>query len=107
MGLRSSINGLGIVPRLCLLVVGMFGFAFALVPLYDLLCEVTGLGGRTGGAYEYDPATLQVDASREVKINFITNTNAGMPWEFRPEKGGVQVNPGSLHTVNFIVRYPS
>ena len=42
--------------KLMLLVVGMFGFGFALVPLYGVLCELTGLGGRTGGLYVYDPA---------------------------------------------------
>ena len=39
------------------LVVGMFGFGFALIPVYDVLCKVTGLGGRTGGLYVYDPAS--------------------------------------------------
>ena len=65
------------VRKLCLLVVGMFGFGFALVPLYDLLCEVTGLGGRTGGPYTYDPAVVEVDRSRLVKVNLLTNTNDG------------------------------
>ena len=108
MSLKSQLDGMGTVTKLCLLVGGMFGFPFlVLVPLYNLLCEVTGLSGRTGGAYEYDPATAQIDVSREIKVNFITNTNAGMPWEFRPEKGGVRVNPGELQTVNFIVRNPT
>lgn len=85
----------------------MFGFAFALVPIYNLLCEVTGLGGRTGGPYTYEAASIPVDESREIKINFITNTNGGMAWEFRPEQGGVRVHPGELTTVNFIVRNPT
>ncbi|TDJ39301.1 MAG: cytochrome c oxidase assembly protein [Gammaproteobacteria bacterium] len=90
--------------QLALIVVGMFGFGFALVPLYDLLCEVTGLGGRTGGAYAYDPATVQPDKSRLIQVNFTTNTNAGMPWEFWAEKGGVRVHPGELRQMNFFVR---
>src|SRR5690606_38504051 len=53
--------------KLCLVVVGMFGFGFALVPLYDVLCDLTGLGGRTGDQYTYDPATMQRDASRLIK----------------------------------------
>jgi cytochrome c oxidase assembly protein subunit 11 len=90
--------------RLCLLVVGMFGFGFALVPLYDLLCEVTGLGGRTGGAYAFDPASARVDENRVVKVNFITNTNGGMPWEFWAEKGGTRVHPGKLEEAKFYVK---
>lgn len=90
--------------QLALIVVGMFGFGFALVPLYDLLCEVTGLGGRTGGAYTYDSANIQPDKSRLIQVNFTTNTNAGMPWEFWAEKGGVRVHPGELKQMNFFVR---
>ncbi|MEM7218329.1 MAG: cytochrome c oxidase assembly protein [Pseudomonadota bacterium] len=95
------------VLRLAGIVVGMFAFGFALVPLYDLLCEVTGLNGKTGGPYEYDAAALQPDRSRLIKVNFITNTNEGMPWEFRSEKGGVRVHPGELKSVNFVVRNPT
>lgn len=82
----------------------MFGFGFALVPLYDLLCEVTGLGGRTGGPYTYDPATVEVDRNRLVKVNLLTNTNDGMPWEFWSEVGGMRVHPGEAKDVKFYVR---
>ena len=88
-------------------VVGMFAFAFALVPLYDLLCDITGLGGKTGDKYEYDAAALAPDTSRLIRVNFITNNNDGMPWEFNSEKGGVRVNPGELKAVNFVVRNPT
>jgi cytochrome c oxidase assembly protein subunit 11 len=96
-----------IVVKLVALVVGMFAFAFALVPLYDLLCDVTGLGGRTGGAYTYEPASVTVDASRTVKVNFITNTNEGMVWKFWSETPAVRVHPGDLTEVKFYVRNPT
>ena len=80
------------VKQTCLIVLGMCGFAFALVPLYDLFCEITGLNGKTGGPYTYDPATTTPDKSRLVKVNFITNVHEGMTWEFRPEKGGMRVH---------------
>ncbi len=97
-------RGIATVGKLVLLTVGMFGFAFALVPLYDLLCDITGLGGRTGDQYDYVPAQMAVDESRLIKVNFITNTNAGMPWRFESEKGGMRVHPGQPHTVNFYVK---
>lgn len=90
--------------KLSLIVVGMFGFGFALVPLYDLLCEVTGLGGKTGGPYVYDPATAEIDTTRLIKVNFITNTNDGMPWQFWADKGGVRVHPGELKEAKFYVK---
>lgn len=95
------------VGKLLLLVVGMFGFGFALVPLYDLLCEVTGLGGRTGGVYTYDPASTKPDRSRLVKVSFVTNANAGMPWEFWTETPVVRVHPGELTEVKFYARNPT
>lgn len=95
------------VTRLGLIALGMFCFGWALIPLYDLLCDITGLNGKTGGQYTYDAAMVQPDKSRLLKINFLTNTNAGMVWEFRSEKGGVRVHPGELKTVNFIVRNPT
>ena len=92
-----------VVLKLCALTVGMFGFAFALVPLYDLFCEITGLNGKTGGAYTEDVSAIATDKSRLVKVNFVTNTNEGMPWKFWSEKGGVRVHPGELKVVNFYV----
>ena len=90
--------------RLSLIVVGMFGFGFALVPLYDLFCEITGLGGRTGGPYVYDAAEASVDKSRLIKVNFVTNTNDGMPWAFWSDKGGMRVHPGDLKEATFYVK---
>jgi cytochrome c oxidase assembly protein subunit 11 len=95
------------VAKLVFLVVGMFGFGFALVPLYDLLCAVTGLGGRTGGAYAYDPATTPADTSRLVKVSFVTNANDGMPWQFWTETPVVRVHPGELTEVMFYARNPT
>jgi cytochrome c oxidase assembly protein subunit 11 len=92
------------VLKLGMLVFGMSCFAWLLVPLYSLLCEITGLNGKTGGAYTYERAKEKVDVSRTVRVNFITNTNGNMPWEFWSELGGVQVHPGQLQTVNFYVK---
>ena len=85
----------------------MFGFGFALVPLYSVLCKVTGLGGRTGDLYVYDPATVKVDDARVVNVNFLTNTNDGMTWEFRAEQDGLRVHPGEVYEAKFFVRNTS
>ena len=92
------------VAKLAAIGVGMFAFGWALIPMYDLLCEVTGLGGRTGDQYTYDAATVRPDRSRLVQVSFVTNTNAGMPWEFWAETGGVRVHPGEQNEVKFYVR---
>lgn len=95
------------VWRLVAATVGMFAFAFALVPLYDVICQVTGLNGKTGGQYTYTAAEAAVDESREVQVRFMTGTNAGMVWEFRSMKGGMKVHPGAVNEAMFYARNPS
>lgn len=97
----------GTVLRLILGGVGMFGFAFALVPLYDVICEVTGLNGKTGGRYEAAPAALKPDLSRDVQVRFVTNTNAAMPWHFGAKQGGMAVNPGGVNVAMFYAENPT
>ena len=88
---------------LIVLAVGMFGFAFALVPLYEVFCELTGLNGKTAGPTTY---TEQVSPSsnRNVTIQFLAHVGNGMPWEFRPMESQLSVSPGEMHTTNFYVR---
>lgn len=81
-------------------VVGMFAFGFALVPLYDVFCEITGINGKTGGRYEAG-ATQQVDESRTVRVQFLASNGPGMTWEFRPVVRSVDVHPGEAVTVNY------
>ena len=99
---QSNINKT--VGKLCLMVLGMVGFVIALVPLYDLFCEITGLNGKTGGPYTFDEAKAAPYTSRLIRVNFLTNTNEGMVWKFWPEKGAVRVNPGAANTVSFFVK---
>ena len=93
--------------KLVALVVGMFGFGFVLVPIYDVLCKVTGLGGRTGGLYVYDATKVEPDESRLVKVTFLTNTNDGMTWEFRADQNAMRVHPGEVNEAKFYVRNTS
>ena len=81
------------VLRLLMVVVGMFGFGFALVPLYDVICDVTGLNGKTGDQYT-EASSQTANPDRLVTIQFLTNNNADMPWEFRPEVRSIKVHPG-------------
>ena len=72
------------VRRLLLVTAAMFGFGFALVPLYDVLCQVTGLNGKTSGRVAVvEP--MKVDESRTVTVEFVASLNLGAPWEFAPQ----------------------
>jgi cytochrome c oxidase assembly protein subunit 11 len=66
--------------RLILVAVGMFGFGFALWPLYDVFCQVTGLGGRAIQISENNDQAVASD--RVVSIRFDATVNSSLPWEF-------------------------
>ena len=89
--------------RLLLLAVGMFGFGFALVPIYDVFCEITGFGGKTNAEAAIDIAVAP-DVSREIDLEFITTVNQYAPWEFHAELDGMTVHPGGLYEATFIAR---
>lgn len=84
---------------------GMFAFAFALVPLYGLLCDALGINGATNKtAYEYVAASQVIDKNRLIKIEFIANNHENMPWDFSPEKFSIRVHPGELHKAIFFAQ---
>lgn len=91
---------------LAVLAAGMFGFAFALVPLYDIFCEVTGLNGKTSAQAalvdEIENAAVQAD--RRVTVELLAQAARGMPWEFRPTESELVVRPGELTKTTFYVR---
>lgn len=87
------------LKKLAIIVAGMFVFAYALVPLYRKICEVTGINVLTPVdevAREFAKNT-QVDSSRLVTVVF--DANAQGPWRIRPVKNSVQVHPGELQTI--------
>ena len=92
-----------VIGKLLITVVAMFGFGFALVPLYDVFCNLTGLNGKTGTQIS-SSETFEVDTSREIKVEFITSLNEYMPWEFKAIQDSVKVHPGEPIKVDFLVR---
>jgi cytochrome c oxidase assembly protein subunit 11 len=81
---------------------GMFVFGYALVPLYDVLCDATGLNGKTGRVEAV--ATGKVDATRWVTVEFTGNSMSGLPWEFGPQKKTVRVHPGEVTVAYYEAR---
>ena len=92
-----------LVTKLLLLTAAMFGFGYALVPLYNVFCEVTGINGKTGRLSEAQAAALRPDETREITVEFVTNVNAGLPWDFAPKVATVKVHPGVVTAVEFDV----
>ncbi|MEJ2059448.1 MAG: cytochrome c oxidase assembly protein [Gammaproteobacteria bacterium] len=83
------------------IVIGMFGFGFALVPLYSVFCKVTGLNGKTGRVEAVETAQMVADTTRLITVEFVTTLNREMPWDFRPDVPTMQVHPGKIYSTRF------
>jgi cytochrome c oxidase assembly protein subunit 11 len=92
-----------LATRLAVVVVAMFGFGYLLVPLYDVLCEITGLGGRTGVVQE-QVLDGQVDEDRLITVEFLGDVNSRLPWEFHPAVKKMQVHPGQVYEISYFAR---
>ncbi len=87
--------------KLVVLAVMMFGFGYALVPMYKQLCEVLGINVLTQDGMASRPENTQVDKTRTITIEL--DGNAQGPWRFRPTTRSIDVHPGELATVMYEV----
>ena len=86
--------------KLFLAPVLFFAFAFAMVPLYNVFCEVTGLNGKTSSNV-YAGETRVVDETRTVSVDFTSFSNPGFPVKFFPMVKKLDVIPGKLYTITY------
>jgi cytochrome c oxidase assembly protein subunit 11 len=91
------------VKKLLMVVMAMFGFGFALVPLYDVFCDITGLNGKTNTT-AVDYLADGIDTSRTVKVQFITRNAKGIPWKIEPVLNEINVHPGEMKLVSFYAK---
>jgi cytochrome c oxidase assembly protein subunit 11 len=100
--------------KLWLFVAGSFAFGFALVPLYRVLCQVTGFGDQKLLAEAVAPISAAnaanaplasgADAARTVTVEFMANLPSVGNWEFHPLQGTLQVHPGQFYEARFVAR---
>lgn len=89
--------------KLCLLVVGMFGFGYLMVPLYDIICDITGLNGKTSSVAVVAPADSSAVSERLVTVEFVSVVNSGAAWTFKPMQRSMQVVPGQTYNASYEV----
>jgi cytochrome c oxidase assembly protein subunit 11 len=92
-----------LIAKLAAMAGGMFVFGFLLVPIYDVFCDLTGLGGKTDST----PAIVETQVphdDRTVIVEFVANVNEYAPWEFRPTVASMEVHPGELYDATYFAR---
>jgi len=91
--------------KLAVVVLAMFGFGYALVPIYNAICQMTGVNIlalaelAVPGEKAQRSANSQVDTSRTITVEFDANSRG--PWQFKPAQSSLQVHPGELMTVMY------
>lgn len=102
--MAESISTARLVRYLLMVVVAMFAFGFALVPIYDVMCQAFGINGKTAGAYSGEQV---VDEQRTVRVQFLSTNAAGMVWEFVPMSQEIEVHPGASMEIRYIAHNPT
>jgi cytochrome c oxidase assembly protein subunit 11 len=96
--MNQAVGNLRISLRLTAVSAAMFGFGFALVPLYDVFCDLTGLNRDAAQALANNS---QVDRSRSVRIELVANVREDARWRFTAPRQPVDVHPGALTRVDY------
>jgi len=92
-----------LVIKLMFILLGSVLFAISLIPLYNVICTVTGLNGKTNSS-EAVFETGEVDRSREVTVQFTSSVMSGLGWNFYPKQSSINVHPGQIESVIFIAK---
>ena len=88
--------------KLAILSLAMFGFGYAMVPLYKIVCDITGINGKTGTISAQEISNLSVDNSRILTVEFDATVNSELPWKFAPVERKLMVRPGEVSEAIFI-----
>ncbi|TXG95013.1 MAG: cytochrome c oxidase assembly protein [Rhodocyclaceae bacterium] len=109
-----------LIGKLLIGVAAAFAFGFALVPLYDVLCAATGFNGKTEGSPKgvggfslggFGTGTAEppsrIDRSRTVTVEFTGTVMPGLPWDMRPLTFNLEIHPGEMQLVKYLVRNTS
>ncbi len=91
----------GVIRKVLMVCAGSFLFCFALIPIYSIYCEITGINGKTGNAGGSSAAAGVVDTTRTITVQFDTSVKAGLPWSFRAKQASIEVHPGQITEVLF------
>lgn len=104
MSRNANISNAALIRKLLTLAVAMFAFGFLLVPIYDVFCDITGIGGKvdTSGAAVVE--VQAVDEGRILTVEFVTTLNQQAPWEFHANVASMEIHPGEFYETTFFAR---
>ena len=91
-----------------IIAIAMFGFGYALVPLYEVFCDVTGFGGRTDivatDAQGNQTENFEINENRLVRLQFTGDAATPLPWDFKAGQFQAELKPGQLYEFYYIAK---
>jgi len=90
-----------VLVKLILLAVGMFGFGFALIPIYNSLCKNFGINGKVQLERQVQSTPAALDTNRILRVEFVATNNSSVPWKFYPKIHSVELHPGEMYKLSF------
>jgi cytochrome c oxidase assembly protein subunit 11 len=96
-------SNMRLAMRLGLVALFFVGFGFAMVPLYDVICQLTGLNGKTNSVAMVADANTQVDVTRAVNVEFLSHSMPGVGLRFKSEQFSIRVHPGEISRMNYTI----
>jgi cytochrome c oxidase assembly protein subunit 11 len=101
MAAKTDIKKTSLV--LAAITVLMFGFGYALVPLYNVFCEITGLNGNKAISVVLETESSEIAQDRWVDVQFDSNVNGDLPWRMKAKQINMKVQPGKFYEATFTV----
>jgi cytochrome c oxidase assembly protein subunit 11 len=96
-------SNLALAVKLGFVALFFVGFGFAMVPMYDVFCELTGLNGKTNKVAMVADKNTQVDLSRSVNVEFLSHSMPGVGLTFKPDQFSIRIHPGAISRMNYTV----
>lgn len=98
----KSKSHLKVAGKMLAVSIGMFGFGYLMVPMYNIICDITGLNGKTGRISVESVAGISSAAEeRTVTVEFVSSINQSGSWVFEPVVKSMVVQPGKLYTTSY------
>jgi len=88
--------------KLIFICFSMFLFSFALIPLYNVICDVTGLNGNTSNLKEKVDSYTESVSSKKLNIQFISHQPNNKKLTFKPSEFEMEVSPGKIYSTMYL-----
>lgn len=93
--------------KLLLVALGMLGFCVAMIPLYGVFTQISGVNGKITQLLDEKTLAYPVDEQRNVYVDFISTVNAVTDLQVRFSQSRMVVHPGAIYEMSYQIHNTS